>query len=88
MKRGREECGAGANVRSDDVRTLEPERVGDAYDELTHRPRREQTLATLRMPEPRKVHGNEMCVLRQTRPRRLEREQAFGPRIAPLAFIA
>src|SRR5690349_15221444 len=81
MKRGREEHGACANVRSDDVRTLEPEGVGDANDELTHGSRGEQTLATLRMPEARKVYGNEMCVLRQTRPGRLEREQALGPRV-------
>src|SRR5262245_20700557 len=81
MKRGREECGASANVRADDVGMLEPEGIGDTNDEVAHRPRRAQALATRRMPEPRKVDGYEVCVLRQTRPGGLEREQAFGPRI-------
>lgn len=33
-----EECGRGADVAADNVRRLEPERVGDANEECTHRP--------------------------------------------------
>ncbi len=62
------------------MRFLELECVGGANDELAHRPRAEQCLATLGMTKARQVDGHQMGVLGQTRPRRLEREQALRPR--------
>ena len=75
-----EERSSRANVGTDGVRVLEPERVGDANDELAHRPRREQRIATLGMTEPRQVDRHQMRVFGESRPHRLEREQALRPR--------
>jgi hypothetical protein len=47
----REQQGAGADVRADRVRVLEPELVGEPDDELPHGARREERVATLGMPE-------------------------------------
>ena len=62
------------------MRVLEPECVGDANDELAHRPRRQQRIATLGMTEPRQVDRHQMGVLGESRPGRFEREQALRPR--------
>ena len=80
MQGSGEQRGAGADVGADDVRVLEPERVGEADDELAHRPRREQLIAALGMTESRQVDGHQMRVLGEPRPGRLEGEQALRPR--------
>jgi hypothetical protein len=75
-----EERGPGANIGTDDVRDLEPERVGDANDELAHRARRQQRIAALGMTESRQVDRHQMHVFGEPQPGRLEREQALRPR--------
>ncbi len=75
-----EERGGGADVRTDDVRVLEPERVGDENHELAHRPRRHQRVATLGMAEPGQVDRHQVRVFGEAEPRRLEGVQAFRPR--------
>ena len=69
----------GADVGADDMRVLEPEGVGDADDELAHRPRGQQRIAALGMAEPRQVNRDQVRMLGQPRPHRLEGEQAFWP---------
>ena len=71
MQRRGEERRSGADVRADDVRLLQAERVGDANDELAHRPRRHQGITALGVAEPRQVDRHQMGVLRQPRPGRL-----------------
>ena len=75
-----EQRGGGADVGTDDVRVLEPERVGEADDELAHRPRREQRIAALGMTESRQVDRHQMRVFGEPQPGRLEGEQALRPR--------
>jgi hypothetical protein len=65
---------------SDGVWTLEPQRVDEADHELTHRARRQQLVATLGMTEARQVDRHQMRMLGQSRPHRLESQQALRPR--------
>ena len=78
-RRRGEQRRTGADVGTDDVRELEPERVGDTNHELAHRPRREQRVAALGMTEPRQVDRHQMRVLGEPQPGRLEREQTLRP---------
>jgi hypothetical protein len=83
--RGRgEQGGGGADVGVDDVRAREAESVGGADDELAHRPRR-QRIAALGMTEPGQVDHHQVRVLGEPRPHRLERQQAFWPRLSSRA---
>jgi hypothetical protein len=75
-----EERGTGADVGTDDVRLLQPERVGKVHNELAHRVRRHERIASLGVSEARKVYRYEMRVLGKPQPRRLERVQALRPR--------
>jgi hypothetical protein len=59
---------------------IEPERVGGGDDELAHRPRGQQRVAALGVPEPRQVHCHQVSTLRQAPPDRFEGQQALGPR--------
>ena len=80
MPRRGEQRGRGAGAGGDDMRVLEPERVGGGDDELAHRPRGQQRVAALGMPEPRQVHGHQVGMLREPPPDRLEGQQALRPR--------
>src|SRR4029077_15578812 len=79
MPRRGEQTGRGADVRADDVRVLEAERVSDLDDELTHCPRGQQRVAALRVPETWQVDGHQVRVLAEPGPHWLEGEQALGP---------
>jgi hypothetical protein len=58
-----EECGTGADVRSDNVWLLQPKRIGDAHDKLAHRARRHERITALGVSEAWKVDRHEMRVL-------------------------
>ena len=79
MQGSGEQRGGGADVGTDDVRVLEPERVGEADDELAHRARREQLIAPLGMTESRQVDGHQMRAFGEPQPSRFEGEQALRP---------
>jgi len=83
-----EEQGRGADVGPDGVRILEPQRVGEADHELAHRSRRQQIVATLGMTEAWQVDRHQVCVFGQSRPHRLEGEQALGPRVQQEGVVA
>ena len=53
--------------------------TGDPNDELAHRARREQLIASLGTTEPRQVDRHQVRLLGESRPGRLEREQALRP---------
>ncbi|BAY49388.1 hypothetical protein SAMD00079811_70170 [Scytonema sp. HK-05] len=65
---------------TDDVRLLQPERVGKAHNELAHRARKHERVAALGVSEAREVDRHEVRVLGKPRPRWLERIQALRPR--------
>ena len=77
---GREQRGPGTDVRTEQMRILEPEYVGDPNHEPSHRPRRQQRVATLGLAETGQVDRHQMRVLGESLPSRLEGEQALGPR--------
>ena len=78
--RGREQQRRRPDVGADCVRMLEPELLDDLSDEFTHCRRREQFVPPLRVPEPRQVNRHEVCVLGESGPHLLEREEALRPR--------
>ncbi|HJY93865.1 MAG TPA: hypothetical protein VJ371_02875 [Streptosporangiaceae bacterium] len=59
---------------------IEAEGVGGADDEVAHRPRGQQLIATLGTAEPRQVDGHQMGMFGQPLPYRHEGQQAFRPR--------
>jgi hypothetical protein len=61
------------------VRLLEPERVGGEHQELAHRPRRQQRVPALGMPEPGQVDRHQMRVFGELRPGWRKRQEALGP---------
>jgi hypothetical protein len=75
----REQQGAGADVRADRVRVLEPELVGEPDDELPHGARRQERVATLGMPEAGQVDGHEVRVLGEAAPHLVEGMKALRP---------
>jgi hypothetical protein len=79
MQRRSEERGAGADVRTNDVGALEIEGIGHADEEFAHRPGRHQFVAALGTTEPRQVDGDEVRVLGEPKPGRLEGIQALRP---------
>ena len=78
QRRG-EEQRRGADVGTDGVRVLEPERVGRTDHELAHRPGGEQRVATFGVAEPRQIDRHQVRVFGESRPDRLEGEQALRP---------
>jgi hypothetical protein len=75
-----EERSTGADVGADDMRLLQPERIGKAHNELAHRARRHERVASLGVSEAWEVDRHKVRVLGKPRPRRLERIQALRPR--------
>ena len=80
MPRRGEQCGRRADVGADDVRLLQPERVGDGEHELAHRSRGHQGVAALGVAEPRQVDRHQMGLLGELPPDRLEGQQRLRPR--------
>lgn len=71
MQRGGEQRCRSADVRADDMRSVQLPLIDQSNDELAHRLRRQEIVPALGSAEAREVDGNQMGVLGELLPDRL-----------------